>query len=152
MTNNATGSCLCGAVKYQVMGSLRPVVACHCRQCQKTSGHHVAATSARREDFELLEERGLKWFSSSVGIRRGFCQQCGGNLFWDNAELPTISIFAGTLDQQDQQDQPGDQPNGLQLVEHIYVEEKADYYEITDGLPQRQGFSITAKVEQGRAR
>jgi len=141
MTNNAAGSCLCGAVKYQVMGPLRPVVACHCGQCQKTSGHHVAATSAKREDFELLEERGLKWFSSSAGIRRGFCQQCGGNLFWDKADLPTISIFAGTLDQ------PRDQPSGLQLVEHIYVEEKADYYEITDGLPQRQGFSITAKVD-----
>ena len=140
MTNNSTGSCLCGAVKYQVIGALRPVVACHCGQCQKTSGHHVAATSAKREDFKLLEERGLKWFSSTVGIRRGFCQQCGGNLFWDKAELPSISIFAGTLDQ----------PSGLQLVEHIYVEEKADYYEIMDGLPQRQGFSITAKADQGK--
>jgi hypothetical protein len=140
MTNNSTGSCLCGAVKYQVTGTLRPVVACHCGQCQKTSGHHVAATSVKRENFKLLEERGLKWFSSTVGIRRGFCQQCGGNLFWDKAELPSISIFAGTLDQ----------PSGLQLVEHIYVEEKADYYEITDGLPQRQGFSITAKVDQGK--
>jgi len=140
MTNNSTGSCLCGAVKYQVTGALRPVVACHCGQCQKTSGHHVAATSAKREDFKLLEERGLKWFSSTVGIRRGFCQQCGGNLFWDKAELPSISIFAGTLDQ----------PSGLQLVEHIYVEEKADYYEIMDGLPQRQGFSITAKADQGK--
>tara|TARA_B110000503_G_scaffold40865_1_gene67241 strand:- start:5284 stop:5706 length:423 start_codon:yes stop_codon:yes gene_type:complete len=140
MTNNATGSCLCGAVKYQVTGALRPVVACHCGQCQKTSGHHVAATSAKRENFKLLEERGLKWFSSTVGIRRGFCQQCGGNLFWDKAELPSISIFAGTLDQ----------PSGLQLVEHIYVKDKADYYEITDGLPQQQGFSITAKIDQGK--
>ena len=140
MTNNATGSCLCGAVKYQVTGALRPVVACHCGQCQKTSGHHVAATSAKRENFKLLEERGLKWFSSTVGIRRGFCQQCGGNLFWDKAELPSISIFAGTLDQ----------PSGLQLVEHIYVKDKADYYEITDGLPQRQEFSITAKIDQGK--
>ena len=140
MRNNSTGSCLCGAVKYQVTGALRPVVACHCGQCQKTSGHHVAATSAKREDFKLLEERGLKWFSSTVGIRRGFCQQCGGNLFWDKAELPSISIFAGTLDQ----------PSGLLLVEHIYVEAKADYYEITDGLPQRQGFSITVKIDQGK--
>ena len=140
MSNITTGSCLCGAVKFQVTGPLRPVVACHCRQCQKTSGHHVAATSTKREDFELLEERGLKWFASSVGIRRGFCQECGGNLFWDKAELPSITIFAGTLDQ----------PSGLKLVEHIYVEEKADYYEITDGLPQRQGFSITAKIEQSR--
>jgi|TARA_B110000259_G_C13793741_1_gene313797 hypothetical protein len=137
MVDNATGSCLCGAVKYQIVGPLRPVVACHCGQCQKTSGHHVAATSAKREDFELLEQRGLKWFTSSAGIRRGFCQQCGGNLFWDKAELPSISIFAGTLDQ----------PTGLQLVEHIYVDAKPDYYEITDGLPQRQGFSMTARIK-----
>lgn len=136
MTTKATGSCLCGAVKYQVIGPLRPVVACHCRQCQKTSGHHVAATSARREDFNLLQERGLKWFDSSKGVRRGFCQECGSNLFWDKTELAKISIFSGTLDQ----------PSGLQLVEHIYVDAKADYYEITDGLPQRQGFSMTARI------
>ncbi|MCO4837232.1 MAG: GFA family protein [Oceanospirillaceae bacterium] len=139
MTNNVTGSCLCGAVKYQVIGPLRPVVACHCGQCQKTSGHHVAATSAKREHFQLLEEGGLKWFFSAEKIRRGFCQQCGGNLFWDSMTLPTISIFAGTLDQ----------PSGLELVEHIYVEDKADYYEITDGLPQRHGFNITSKVDDG---
>ncbi len=140
MTNCATGSCLCGAVKYQVTGPLRPVVACHCGQCQKASGHHVAATSAQRQDFELLEEQGLKWFSSSQGIRRGFCQQCGGNLFWDKADLPSISIFAGSLDQS----------SYLELEEHIYVEEKADYYQITDGLPQRQGFSMTAKADHGQ--
>ena len=140
MTKSATGSCLCGAVKYQVTGPLRPVVACHCGQCQKASGHHVAATSAQRDDFQLLEQRGLKWFSSSEGIRRGFCQECGGNLFWDKADLATVSIFAGSLDQ----------PSGLELVEHIYVEQKADYYQITDGLPQRQGFSISAQVDNGQ--
>jgi len=62
MTNNATGSCLCGAVKYNVTGPLRPVVACHCGQCQKSSGHYVAATSANKDDFELLQEQSLKWF------------------------------------------------------------------------------------------
>ena len=106
----------------------------------------MAATSAKREHFQLLEQRGLKWFSSSVGIRRGFCQECGGNLFWDKAELRSISIFAGTLDQP--RDQPKDQLSSLQLVEHIYVQEKADYYQITDGLPQQQGFSITAKEDE----
>ena len=116
MTNNATGSCLCGAVKYNVTGPLRPVVACHCGQCQKSSGHYVAATSANKDDFELLQEQSLKWFFSSPGIRRGFCFECGGNLFWDNTQLSSISIFAGTLDQ----------PSGLQLVEHIYVDAKAD--------------------------
>ncbi|HGG64526.1 MAG TPA: GFA family protein, partial [Rhodobacteraceae bacterium] len=37
-----TGGCLCGAVTYVVNGPLRDVIACHCTQCRKSSGHHVA--------------------------------------------------------------------------------------------------------------
>jgi len=51
---NRSGSCLCGAVTYQVSGALRPVVACHCSQCRKASGHHVAATSAARADVAIV--------------------------------------------------------------------------------------------------
>ena len=40
-----TGSCECGAVVFELSGKLRDVVACHCGQCRKTSGHYWAATS-----------------------------------------------------------------------------------------------------------
>ena len=29
-----------------------------------------------------------------------------------------------------------DEPTGLELADHIFVSEKGDYYDITDGLPQ----------------
>lgn len=78
---DVTGSCLCGAISFTVRGPLRPVIACHCVQCRKTSGHHVAATSAPRETIEI---RGLPvWYVSSEWARRGFCGTCGSNLFWD---------------------------------------------------------------------
>ena len=44
MARTTRGGCLCGAVTYELAGELRPVVACHCNQCRKTSGHYVAAT------------------------------------------------------------------------------------------------------------
>ena len=72
-----SGSCLCGAVRYQVRGPMRPVVCCHCDMCRKTSGHYVAATATRTKDFELLEDRGLKWYRSSPIARRAFCRECG---------------------------------------------------------------------------
>ncbi|MGI9391090.1 MAG: GFA family protein [Boseongicola sp.] len=118
-----TGSCLCGAVKYTVSGPLRPVVACHCKQCQRTSGFHVAATSAHRNSVDI--EGAVTWYRSSEIAKRGFCGTCGSNLFWDGPGR-NLSIFAGTLDA----------PTGLLLAGHIYCADKGDYYEITDDLPK----------------
>jgi len=121
-----TGGCLCGAVSYRVTGPMRPVVACHCRQCRRTSGHHVAATSAPRPAVEIAGE--VRWYRSSPQARRGFCAVCGANLFWDGPDAH-LSIFAGTLDE----------PTGLTLAAHIYCADKGDYYDIADGLPQVAG-------------
>jgi len=123
----ARGRCLCGAVRYELRGPLRPVVACHCEMCRRTSGHHVAATAVRREGFVLLEDRGLRWFASSESARRGFCQVCGSNLFWAPNDGSRVSIMAGTLDK----------PTGLAIVAHIFAGDAGDYYRIADGLPQR---------------
>ncbi len=123
---NIGGSCLCGAVTYTVGGPLRPVIACHCTQCRKSSGHHVAATSAPRDTVEITGE--VRWFLSSDTARRGFCPTCGSNLFWDGAG-ENLSIFAGTLD--------GDP--GVRLAGHIFCADRGAYYDIADGLPRAEG-------------
>lgn len=123
MSEGVTGSCLCGAVTYRVSGDLRPVIACHCQQCRKTSGHHVAATSAPRDTVQTSGE--VTWYRSSDNARRGFCPVCGSNLFWDGPGSH-LSIFAGTLDS----------PTGVRLAGHIFCADKGDYYDLNDGLPQ----------------
>lgn len=125
----SAGGCLCGAVRYEVRGPLRAVIACHCRQCQRSSGHFVAATAARRRDLHLSGEENLSWYRSSARAERAFCRRCGSNLFWRRRDDETVSIMAGTLDR----------PTGLRLSEHIFTESAGDYYEITDGLPRRPG-------------
>lgn len=115
-----TGRCLCGAVTYEVDGPLRDVVACHCSQCRRTSGHHVAATAGSQAGFRLIKQDGLSWFRSSDDAERGFCHACGSNLFYRRFDADTISIFAGTLDQ----------TTGLRMTTQLYPEDKADYYEI----------------------
>lgn len=113
-----TGGCLCGAVRYQVKGALRPVIACHCEQCRRFSGHFVAATATRKAYFQLLKADGLKWYSYQVGLRQGFCQDCGSSLFFEDEQGERISIAAGSLDQ----------PQGLKLAAHIFTAEAGDYY------------------------
>lgn len=119
------GSCLCGAVSYEITGPLRPVVACHCRQCRKTSGHYVAATQGRWDRLLLRREEGLAWYRSSETASRGFCKDCGSSLFWRRHGHDLVSIMAGTLDP----------PTGLEMACHILADQKGDYYDITDGLP-----------------
>ena len=126
----ATGRCLCGAVRYEIRGTLRDVLICHCEECRRWHGHVSASTAASREDLVLHEQRGLRWIQSphsDAGARRGFCVECGSSLFWDAPGRPTVSIAAGTLDE----------PTGLRIAAHWFVSQAGDYYELPqDGLPR----------------
>jgi hypothetical protein len=128
----ATGRCLCGAVRYEVRGPLRDVLICHCEECRRWHGHASAFTAARREDLAVDDERALRWIdgpASDAHARRGFCRECGSSLFWDAPGRETISIAAGTLDGH----------TGLRVAGHIYVSERADYYDLPDdGLPHHE--------------
>lgn len=125
----AGGGCLCGAVRYAVRGALRPVVNCHCRQCQKSHGHYAAYSAVDRDALEITEPRGLRWYRSSELARRGFCGECGSSLFWDRDGAGHVAVAAGTLDR----------PTGLSTVRHIFVADKGDYYELTDDLEKLPG-------------
>ena len=122
-----TGSCLCGAVKYQVDGPLRDVVACHCVQCRKQTGTYLSATAANDGNLRIVEGRGLKWYRSSSMARRGFCGECGSVLFWKGDGRDYTSITAGSVDG----------PIGVKLAGHIFCDSAGDYYEIAGGEYRR---------------
>jgi hypothetical protein len=121
-----SGGCLCGAVRYEVRGALRPIIMCHCTQCRRMTGHFMAATAARHADFRVVTDGGLKWFAASQEAQRGFCAHCGSTLFWQGVGRDYLSIAAGTLDDS----------SGLEVAGHIFVADKGSYYEIADGTPQ----------------
>ena len=132
----ASGGCLCGAIRYEVRGSLRDVIYCHCSQCRRTSGHYVAATAANKDDLVLTAADGLRWYDSSSFARRGFCHKCGSSLFWERLDADTISIMAGTIDA----------PTNLASAIHICMADAGDYYMINDGLPQSADSSYSLNV------
>jgi hypothetical protein len=122
------GSCLCGAVSFGIEGTLHPPDACHCSQCRKQSGHFWASTDAPRSALTIQGADNLTWYRSSEKVKRGFCSTCGSALFWDPVEGDTVAVAMGALES----------PTGTQLAMHIFVADKGDYYEISDGLPQNQ--------------
>ncbi len=122
------GSCLCGAVKFEVTGPLPPPTACHCSHCRKHSGHFEASTDVPRSAVTIHGSDKLTWYRSSEKARRGFCSTCGSSLFWDPIEKDWTGIAMGAFDT----------PTETKVVKHIFVADKGDYYEIGDGLPQNQ--------------
>lgn len=125
------GGCLCGAVRYETRGPVRGVVACHCSQCRKQTGHHYAATDVDDDKLTISGQDNLTWYRASDFALRGFCKTCGSALFWKMDESTRTSVLAGGFDE----------PSHLTLTTHIFCEDKGSYYDIDDGLPQHPASS-----------
>ena len=123
------GSCLCGAVTLTIEGPLPAALsACHCTACRKHSGHYEVSVDIPRSALVVNGSEHVRWYRSSEKVRRGFCGTCGSTLFWDPVFQDWTAVAMGALAA----------PTGVQITQHIFVSEKGDYYEITDGLPQNQ--------------
>ena len=90
-----TGGCQCGALRYVVPGRLGRASICHCRMCQRALGNAFAPFVTAPG---LTWTRGaLKHFRSSNKARRGFCADCGTPLTYEaDGHPPEITI--ATLD------------------------------------------------------
>lgn len=112
------GSCLCGGVVFEVAEPLRPVIACHCTQCRKISGHFWAASSVPEAAFRLIRGETLRWYRSSDVAERGFCSCCGASLFWHPFGQGTMHFAPGALDG----------ATGLTVAKEWFLEDAGDYY------------------------
>ena len=122
------GSCLCGAVTFEVEGDLPAPDACHCSICRKHSGHYYAGSDVKRTALTIHGEENVTWYWSSEKVRRGFCATCGSSLFFDPPHKDWMAVSMGAFDT----------PTNTHLAIHIFVANKGDYYDIADGVPQNE--------------
>ncbi len=86
-----SGGCQCGAVRFRAFEPGRPSV-CHCRMCQKAFGGFFGPLVSAPD---AIWTRGApKWFASSSGARRGFCQNCGTPLAYETKYGLELAIGA----------------------------------------------------------
>ena len=121
-----SGSCLCGAIRFEVNCEIPQPDVCHCIKCRKHSGHCFASTDIPKSLINIRGDSDISWYFSSEKIRRGFCRICGSSLFWEPIHRDWIAVAMGAFDG----------PTNTSLKMNIFVPEKGDYYEITDGVPQ----------------
>lgn len=121
------GGCLCGGIRYEIGGPLTDVGNCHCSMCRRFHGAAFATyAKVNAEHFRWLAgQELLTVYETTPGIGWGFCRVCGSSLGVPaHGKLGDIAL--GTLDSD-----PGVRP-----TEHIFVGSKADWFQITDSLPQ----------------
>ena len=124
------GSCLCGAVAWEQTTAPERMGNCHCSRCRKLRGSAFSTqVFAAHDDFRWIRgHEQVQEFQLPAAVFYGnsFCRTCASPVPRDFAEAPMVLIPAGALD-----DDPVARPQA-----HIYVASKADWYEISDDLPQ----------------
>ncbi len=96
------GSCLCGAVKYEVAGKATRFYHCHCSRCRKATGTGHASNL-------FLQPGTLRWLCGEEQITsfkvpqaqrfaNTFCSTCGGRMPRQAAGSDLVMIPAGSLD------------------------------------------------------
>jgi hypothetical protein len=124
-----TGSCLCGAVTWNVEGKIALAHACHCTMCRKTHGTAYGAygNGAISEFRWNGGEDAIRTYRSSDTVVRPFCSRCGSTVPNRDPDGARMAIPLGSLEG------PG---LDLELLAHIFVASKAPWDEITDTVPQ----------------
>ena len=76
------GACFCGAVRYQIEGSLKNARCCHCSRCRRAfSGPSSAYAEVDPETFRWVSgEDRLITYANEVGWGSRFCSTCGSTL------------------------------------------------------------------------
>jgi hypothetical protein len=128
------GSCLCGAVAYQVEGAIERIHHCHCARCRRArSAAHASNGFVDPARFRILRgEELLERFKLPEAERfaQNFCRACGSPMP-RRSPRPYVVIPMGGLD-----GDPGGRPGG-----HVFVASKAPWYTIEDALPQHAEYA-----------
>ena len=132
-----SGSCLCGAVRYESPAEPKGASICHCTHCQKVSGGAFSVNV-------LVPRASLVWTGEAAAtyvdtgesgrkLKRKFCARCGSSLASEPDGMPDITVLkAGTLDAR----------SWVSPGTHIWCASKQPWVEVPAGV---------SKFDKGRA-
>jgi hypothetical protein len=122
-----TGSCECGAVRYEVADEFRYAANCHCSNCRASTGAAFKPFAGiEREKLRITDGRDRLLVVGEPDANHTRCGTCGSLLFSVVRDGAWVHVAMGSL-----VDAPSIRP-----ASHIFVGSKAPWFEITDDLPQ----------------
>jgi hypothetical protein len=133
MSSKYTGSCLCGAINFEIEGDFERFFLCHCDYCRKDTGSAHAANL-----FSAAAT--LKWLSGEDHVRqfilpgtrhgKSFCGACGSALPRSSVNSQMLVVPAGSLTSE----------VTLRPTAHIFVASKASWDNALETCPKFDKF------------
>ena len=122
------GSCLCGAITFEIAPPYRWFAHCHCSLCRKQHGTLFGTgLGVTAERFRWLQgEDAIVHYRATAAFERPFCAHCGSAVPALSHERGTWHVPAGLV--------AGDV--GARPRSHIFVASKSSLHTIADALPQ----------------
>ena len=128
MTDQMTGGCACGRVRYTATVDSDDAYLCHCRMCQRATGSvSIAFTNVKAA--AVVWELGPDWYESSPIARRPFCRECGTSLgfqFREGSENMDLTVASF------------DDPSRFKPKHHFGAESIHRAWLDTEGLPEQR--------------
>ena len=134
---NATGRCLCGAVKYAAEDVETDIHSCHCGMCRRWTGGPAFAAGVGKIAIE--GEENITRFDSSEWAERGFCNRCGTNLFYRLKAADHYIVWMGTFDD----------AAPFKLSGEIFIDEKPAGYDLVGDHARLTGAEFMAQFQTG---
>ena len=130
---NIKGACRCGQLSYEL--SKAPVYAayCHCTECrQRNSSPCTSFMMGLQDSLNVLGKYDEYSEASGSGstLDHHRCINCGTVVYSRINRLKNIVAIPSTTLLDEKYFQP---------VEHLWVQSKVSWFEISDDLPQRSG-------------
>jgi hypothetical protein len=137
MSDEMTGGCACGKVRYSVRIDNDDAYLCHCRMCQRaTGGVSIAFKNVKKMDVAWAGEP--DWYQSSPIARRPYCASCGTSLGFAFPDSENMDLTIGSFDE----------PGRFQPKSHFGAESIHRAWLKTEGLPETRSDSYQPLVER----
>ncbi len=129
------GSCQCGAVTYAVADEFSYALNCHCSLCRRATGSAFKPFAGiLRSKLRVMSGEDQLKILGTPDLHDARCGLCGSLLYAVVRDGDYVHVTLGTLT-----DTPTIRPSA-----HIFVGSKADWFTITDDLPQYNGHVVRA--------
>ncbi|MES2491284.1 MAG: GFA family protein [Pseudomonadota bacterium] len=133
MSNLHAGSCLCGAVRFEVDGEFERFYLCHCEHCRKDTGSaHAANLFSSQVTLKWIAGQDKVVFFNLPSTRhsKSFCSICGSALPSAQADGKLVVVPAGSLDSV-----VTNKPDA-----HLFMSSKAGWDNCLEGIPKMEKY------------